>query len=218
MKIIGECGVNWRDISEARLMIDNCKDLGIEYTKFQLYDWSAIKNSPIYNELYDRQLTKSLAKALFMYGESIGQKVFFTPMFLEAVDWCEDIGVEIYKIRYNDRYNIDLINKIIATNKKIIMSIDQHYDPGPYLSEKIRFLFCVPKYPATLLDYYAMNEIKGDVLPLSGVSDHTKTLELFVLMRQSPLEYYEKHIMLDGSHPIEEAWSIEFSKLKKAKI
>ena len=40
-------------------------------------------------------LTKEKAKELFDYGQSIGQEVFFTPMFPEAVEWCEEISKSI---------------------------------------------------------------------------------------------------------------------------
>jgi len=204
MKIIAECGVNWRSLEEAFLMIKKAKEVGCWAAKFQLFKPSQIdKKLPL-----DLYLTKEDAKLLFVYGKSIGQEVFFTPMFLEAVEWCEEIGVNYYKVRYKDRSNFNLINKIKDTLKPYFRSINNDYSVG---IDEIP-LFCIPKYPAKLIDYLfeGSNEYRG-------ISDHTSDLELLKLFYEKYEgwdndRYFEKHVKLDDDC-IESDWSVTFEAL-----
>ena len=104
MKIIAECAINWDTLEEAKLMISKCKDLGLFAAKFQLYNEESlegIEDPKVKEYCLKRMLSFGQAHELFNYGKSIGQEVFFTPSFEKAVDWCEEIGVNYYKIRLN---------------------------------------------------------------------------------------------------------------------
>lgn len=197
-------------------MIRQSKAVHAAFTKFQLYSWSEIKDDPglIRDHEQEIMLTRDTAKELFEYGKQINQKVFFTPMYLEAVDICEEIGVDLYKIRCADRHNITLIRKVLDTDKRIIMSIDRQYEPSGLVlthTHRIDFLLCVPKYPASVADYM-LN--KSTFNHFSGISDHTPNLEL---ARQALKTHYdiiiEKHVKLNDTC-IEKNWSVSFSELK----
>lgn len=214
-EIVAECGVNWKTIEDAKEMIKQSKLVHATYTKFQLYNDEVIKNNPLYGVLKRRMLTKKDAKELFEYGKEIGQSVFFTPMFLEAVYWLEEIGAtELIKIRYFDRYEYSIIEKALKTAKRVIMSVDKLYRINPDLITpnilKIDFLWCVPKYPATDNDY-TFKCMDFDFF--AGVSDHTKGLNVAKRMLKCRGRVLEKHVMLSGTHPIEELWSATFEKL-----
>lgn len=205
-EVIAECGVNFSSISEAKLMIKKAKEAGADYAKFQLF------NEQQRSDPREVVLTKEEAKELFEYGKEIGQKVFFTPMFLEAVYWLGEIGAtELIKIRYFDRYEYSIIEKALKTAKRVIMSIDKSYRISPDLIKqnilKIDFLWCIPKYPAMDNDY-SFKCIDFDFF--SGISDHTKGLNVAKRMLNCHGRLLEKHIMLEGTHPIEEEWSCTF--------
>ena len=213
-KIVAECGVNWRTKEEAFEMIKQCKVCGLSHAKFQIFNEETIKDSPLKKELTPLILTIVDIQELYEYGKEIGQSVFFTPMFLEAVYWLEEIGAtEIIKIRYSDRYEYPLIEKALKTAKRVIMSVDKRYRMSPDLTLnilKIDFLLCVPKYPAADKDY---NFKCMDFDFFAGISDHTKGLDVAKRMLKCRGQLLEKHVMLPGTHPIEEKWSVTFEKL-----
>lgn len=206
MKIIAECGVNWKNLEEAKLMIRKSKEVGCWATKFQLYNEEVIRNHKYYKFLKSIMLDFDIAKELFDYGKSINQEVFFSCMFPEAVDWCEDVGVKYYKIRFKDRNNFNIIDKIKDTCKPYFRSVGyKEYNLG---IDEIS-LFCIPKYPTTVYDY--IKEI-WDILFYKGISDHTSTTELIYFALEHNFEYFEKHVKLTEDC-IESAWSVTFEEL-----
>ena len=208
MRVIAECGVNWRNFEEALLMIKKAKEAGCWAAKFQLFTEEVAPNLP--KHLY---LTHGQAEMLFDTGKhEVGIEVFFTPMFLEAVDWCEAIGVNYYKIRFKDRNNQELIDRIKQTKK--IYFISMELEDNPHFGhgyEQRKVLFCKPFYPCGISEYIFNNSIIFD-----GISDHTKDLELFKLTSKfsvlNTFEYFEKHVKLDDDC-IESAWSVTFEEL-----
>jgi sialic acid synthase SpsE len=198
----------------ARIMIKKAYEAGCWAAKFQLFTEKEAPNLP--KHLY---ITKVQAKNLFQYGKRLGIEVFFTPMFPEAVDWCEDIGVKYYKVRYKDNQNKELQCKIVDTNKPFFISF-LPFGSGGMIWKRATILNCIPEYPAPLETYKAW----GDMLYTHGhgISDHTSDLELlkdtinnrFVKMYiESGYDYYfEKHVKLDDDC-IESKWSVTFEDL-----
>ena len=218
-EIVAACEINWGTLDEAKEMIKQSKLAHVDYTKFQIYSENEIKNDPPLIREHERKimLTKEDAKELFDYGKEIGQSVFFTPMFLEAVYWLEEIGAtEIIKIRHFDRYEYPIIEKALKTAKRVIMSVDKRYRMSPDLTLnnilKIDFLLCVPKYPAEDKDY-SFKCMDFDFF--AGISDHTKGLNVAKRMLECRGRVLEKHVMLSGTHPVEEKWSVTFEELKE---
>lgn len=213
VRIIAEAGCNWSTIKEAKEFIKKSKELGLFATKFQLYNDEIIQDSEDYEFLKSIQLDYEKAKELFEYGKSIGQDVFFTPMYVEAVEWCEDIGCKYIKIRCKDNKNIQLITYAYHIyNYRTFMSIETlpHIRrKDPYLLDRelsnLKYLYCVPKYPARLEDYE-----EGFI----RYSDHTPDLELFKKVREY-CTLLEKHVKLDGTEPLEDKWSVSFSELEE---
>lgn len=207
MKIIVEAGCNWHTIEEAKLFIDKSKELGLFATKFQIYNDDVIKDSEHYDFLKSIQLDYEKAKELFDYGKSIGQEVFFTPMFLEAVDWCEEIGVKYYKVRFKDNNNRLLLSKTMKTPYKKTVFISANDGVYKYHKDRVRVLYCIPKYPAKRKDYY-----KEYLYAYHGVSDHTKGTKLLKEAKKFGFEYFEKHMKLNDDC-LESKWSVTFEQL-----
>ena len=205
MNIVAECGCNWTSIEEAKEMIMRSKEIGCWGSKFQLFTGYEAPDVPAY--LY---MSFGQAKELVDYGKSINQRVFFTPMYLEAIDFLESIDIGYYKIRYKDRWNIPLVKKILETNKPYFTSYDLNdfYEYCvPYYYTNIRPLLCVPLYPATFTDY------KGIVT--FGYSDHTPDFKLLEFAKRHNAIWFEKHVKLEGTEPLENDWSVTFEELRE---
>lgn len=171
VEIIAECGCNWSNLDQAKQMIKEAKKCGADLAKFQVFNLEVLKD-------YDEELKKKLIplilnfeslKELIDYGKEIGITVFASVMHSSLVDMCEKAGMQIYKIRHKDRHNIELINKIKATGKRVIISISpiDVYDESYRDFDK---LYCVPYYPTELkeISFNAFHFIQ-----INGFSDHT---------------------------------------------
>ena len=218
MKIIAEAGANFDTVEQAFEMIEKSNEAGCAYTKFQLYDESVIKDSPLRRELQKRMITREFAKLLVEEGEADGQPVFFTPMFLEAVDWIEEMGCPFIKIRYSDRYNIELVSRALEVGVPVIISADHHYIMR-WREPHTKLLYCVPRYPASPEDYkFTSLDFGKSVYPgghhFSGISDHTKGMEILDRAKACGAELCEVHAMIEGTHPIDEAVSKTFEEVK----
>lgn len=215
--IIAENAINYNSMEEAYRLIEREAEIkdatGVDiFSKFQLYD--KVVNPEHAEYCNERQLDFKQAEELFQFGADLGQTVFFTPMEVKYVEWCERLGVEYYKIRYHDRMNWKLHLKITETMKKTFISVDTSYHN--YIMNHSTFipLLCVPLYPATIWDYALL--IEPDFYEkFQGISDHTPTMELFQKGLENPIRYWEKHVRI-GDGYLEDDWSITLDSLEKA--
>lgn len=204
MNIIAECGVNFNSITEAMDMIHEGASIGLKYFKFQLF---TKEQAPNFEHIV---LTEKMAHSLIIAGLDEGVEVFFTPMYLEAVEICENIGVNFYKIRNLDRYNQELIKKIEETKKPCFISLCANdfrsLDYRKYNLDIFFPLLCVPKYPATFEDYQGIITF--------GYSDHTPDFQLCDFALRIPAEWFEMHVC--STHDcFEHEWSKTFEDIKK---
>jgi len=199
MNIIAECGCNWHSLDEAKLMIRKAHDIGCWAAKFQLFSeqYAEAHHLPRY-----LSLSKGSADFLFDCGNDAGIEVFFTPFDVERVEWCEEIDVNYYKIRFADRNNKELIDRVDLTDKPFFISSDKSMG---YL-EGID-LYCVPTYPANIADYD--NEA---IMYFTSISDHTADLRLLKISKFYGFEWFEKHVKLNDNC-LESAWSVTFEEL-----
>lgn len=191
------------------------KRTGVEtMSKFQLFGREQITNPKHVEYCMNRALTLKDAKILFEYGVEIGQTVFFTCMAPKFVDWCETIGIKYYKIRYYDRYNMKLVDKIKKTNKTTFISLDNEQDIFEYHRDYgFKPLLCNPKYPSNLKHYLQHYWLFSRCL---GFSDHIKNLTLFQIGRDLGMKYHERHVCLNGQKQecIEKEWVSEFQDIR----
>lgn len=212
--LILENAINYNSIEEAKEMILKgrmlTKDTGVKtLSKFQLFNEGDIVNPEHKEFCLKRMLDFPKAEALFKYGQSIGQEVFFSCMFPLAVEWCRYIGVNYYKIRYYDRYDKDLCAMVLASEKTLFISVDELYKWG----DNVKPLFCVPKYPAKKEDYWNYN-----IRYYRGISDHTPDLELLENALAEDLgviEYFERHVCLTKEGCLEAEWASTFEELEE---
>ena len=207
-EIIAECGVNWRDLDEAKKLIGQVVWANCKYAKFQIFKEEQIKGHPKFNELKNFILNEEQVKELVDYGKWMDVEVFFSVMYPEAVSWL-DKYVNRYKVRSTDYQNEELLKKIYATNKEIIVSIP--CDKVVKKKKGIKYLYCVPEYPAKIESYDLKIAKQFD-----GISSHVKDLDFLKKCIDMNFKMLEVHVMPDNfGDYLEKDWSITMLALKE---
>lgn len=222
--IAAEIGVNFRTLSEAIKMIGLAKDAGADAVKFQVFREQNIKGHPREAEMLDISIELPFLKELKKTADGCNIYFFATPMYLEAVDMLDEIGVNWYKIRYADRNNERLISRVIQTGKEILLSCDREYvdkldaDHEPrsvWLNLRpFHFIYCIPEYPPKIIELPVNFTMKN----WYGYSNHYPSIIAPLAAAARCAEYIEVHVKQDkypkGYKPIDDAVSITFSDLK----
>ncbi len=168
--IIAEIGVNWDGnfILVEEMMIQ-AKNSGCDAVKFQSFNKSIIGNHPEYNRLIKSSISELNIEKINEVSQRIGIEWFCTPMYVEAIDFL-DPYVKRFKMREFDSRQIsenkttDLMNKLLETNKEIIISSQHPLEDSKFWNHsKIKWLYCVPKYPCRLeeLDFSELKKFDG---------------------------------------------------------
>jgi sialic acid synthase SpsE len=183
-------------MKELKRMIMLSKIGGADYVKVQLYDskklFSDKKRAYI-------QIEKDEFQEMVMYAKNIGIELFASVFNEDRIEWCEDMGVSLYKIASVSISNKKLCQKIIATNKSVIASLGMYNFKKkglPFKNKNISYLYCVSNYPANL-DEIDMPHFKKSFF--LGYSDHTIGIgaALFAISRGAKI--IEKHFSLNKS-------------------
>jgi len=226
--IAAELGVNWRNLPEAIRMIGLAHAVGADAVKFQCYLGDHVKGHPREAELIENILKQADLQLLKDTADECGIEFFATPMYPEAVDMLESIGgIKRYKIRYADRHNMSIINKIIFTEKPYLISCDDEYvntsapqeiwDEDP---DKRKFIYCVPEYPPKTVNLPETFRKFGSLF--HGYSNHYPSISIPLAAAARGAEYIEVHLKKgkyhDGYKPIDDAVSITFTELEELVI
>ena len=189
--IIAEIGQNHGgNMQSARDMIYGAKANGADLVKLQLYD-----SLNLYGEHQLAELTQMQAQELFDYGKGVGIEVFFSVFDLTRVLWCEQMGVERYKIANSERHNNKLIKAVCETKKPMFVSIGLHKRlPDIPTKARVDFLYCVARYPAPLDEVY-LGKVNFNLY--SGYSDHTIGLDACMVALSRGAKIIEKHFTQD---------------------
>jgi N,N'-diacetyllegionaminate synthase len=168
--IVAEIGVNWDgDFDLAYQMMTNAKKAGCNAVKFQSFNKNIIGDHPEFERLMKTSISDENIKMIDKLSKTIGIEWFCTPMYTEAVDII-DPYVKRFKIREVDGRPLlknktsPLIEKILDTNKEVIIS--SQFSPQNcefYNNSKIKWLYCVPKYPCDIsdIDFTKLDKFNG---------------------------------------------------------
>ncbi len=168
--IIAEIGVNWDgDFELAKKMIVNAKNAGCSAVKFQSFTEELVKNHPEKSRLMKSSIDKTNINEVSGIAKTNKIEFLCTPMYPEAVNIIEPFVKKIKIREYDSRKIFDgekseIFENIIKTDKEILMSC--HKSPKSlscYGNPKIKYLYCVPKYPCELkdLDFSKISEYDG---------------------------------------------------------
>ena len=195
MKIISEIGINhdgnFRKMEE---LIRQSSIGGADYAKFQLYDSVRVfgDESRKKNEFTFEQV-KTLKEICDYYNIEFFASVFDE----EKLEWCESIGVDLYKIASRTVVKEkQLCENIIKTKKPVYISLGfWEGDDLPFKESNIKYLNCISKYPTSYSHLKKFNYSDKII----GLSDHSYGVAYALHNISLGAKVIEKHFTLNRS-------------------
>lgn len=210
--IVAEAGINANgEMPKALALVDAAVSAGASAIKFQTY-WSTF---PDFKWV---EFTKSEWKDIFEYCDHKGIQWFSTPFDFEAIDFLNEMGMDIWKVPSGMITNIPYLEKIKSIKPKhIILStgmatFEEHRDAflifcGPKVEDRedvFDTLLCTSIYP-TPYDEVGLNVFEtgfhGEKSCYTGISDHTLGIEVPIAAVALGARVVEKHLTLDCMLP-----------------
>ena len=212
--LIAEIGNNHEgNINNAIKLIESAHKAGADVVKFQhivpekLYHSSEIKRIK-----FLRKVCLKLTDFKKLAANEKKKKLLFsvTPFDINSVKYLKKF-VDIFKIASSDNNYFSLINKVIATNKPLVIStglsnileinkLYKHVKKKSKNLNKICFLHCVSNYPTKYKDVNLgfIKTMKKKFNKISiGYSDHVPGVVASVLACSLKIKALEKHFTLD---------------------
>lgn len=218
MFIVAEIGVNWEGNFELlENLLINLKKIGCHAVKFQAYSLDMIKDHPLRERLEKSAITESNVEEINELSKKIGIEWFCTPMYPDAVTFLEPF-VKRYKVRESDgrilmkNLTSPLIERVLDTNKEVIVSVNENPTKSKfYENKKIKWLYCVPKYPCKL------EEINfEEIEKFNGYSNHCDNIVAPLTAAILGAEILEIHVTADKNGDfIDNPVSFDLSEMKK---
>lgn len=212
--LIAEAGINHNgNLKTALKLVDTAKKSGADAIKFQTY----ITEKRI-NKKYDKifkilkrcELSFENFKIISDYCKMKKIIFFSTPFDIESVNFLDGINVKIFKIASFDIGNLELINEIIKTKKKTIIStgmasykeIKNVYKKFKKKNIDIALLHCVSSYPNKDETSYLsnINFLKKKFKCEIGISDHTNQIKIPIYGNLLGANIIEKHLKINPDH------------------
>ena len=197
IKIICELHPQFYGSMDAlKRMVLQSKIGGASYVKLQLYDTLKIhgNNDRSYIEITEKEFYE-----INEYCKGIGIELTASVFNEERIDWCEKIDMKMYKVASRSVDDSKLCEKIISTNKPVIISLgmyDWKKNNVPYSSKNVNYLYCVSEYP-TMLEKIEMPDFKNSFF--HGYSDHTLGINACLYAASKGARLIEKHFSLNKS-------------------
>ena len=199
--IVAEIGINWDgDFELVKDLMKNAKKAGFDAVKFQAFDKNITKNHPESNRLLKSSISKSNVNKIDKISREIDIEWFCTPMYPDAVNFLEPF-VQRYKIRELDgrllleNNSTSLIEKVLDTGKEVFVSSNRSPKHSKlYTNKKIKWLYCVPKYPCSIndLDFSSIDDFQG-------YSNHCNDISAVIEAASCGIEIIEIHVTADKS-------------------
>lgn len=225
--VIAEVGINHDgDMEKAVKLIREAKNSGADSVKLQTYstEQRVPKDHPVFGILKQCELSHAEQKELFELGRELGIMVFSTPFDDESVEFLDSLDTPMYKIASFDSVNTQLLRKVGAKKKPVIMSTGMTNmeelgaawkalggeDDGTGCD--LLLMHCVSSYPledtrANISMVAHLNSIHGGPV---GYSDHTIGTRIPLLAVAAGATIIEKHFTLDtGSEGPDHAMSAD---------
>jgi pseudaminic acid synthase len=196
--------------------------LDMDEGEFHITDQQNLWKGKSLYQLYEEAHTPwEWHRPIFERARELGMAAFSTPFDESAVEFLEQLGVPCYKIASFENTDLQLIRRVAATGKPMIMSTGMASvaELGEAVSvareagcSEIVLLKCTSTYPATpensnIVTIPHMRELFGCEV---GLSDHTPGIGAAVASVALGASVIEKHFTLaraDGG--VDSAFSIE---------
>lgn len=200
--------------------IDAISQTGVDAIKFQMHiaEAESSKHEPFRVKFsledktrfdYWKRMGFSLEqwKGIKNHCDKVGLDFICSPFSNLAVDWLEEIGIEVYKIGSGEVNNFLILDKIARTKKPVILSsgmssYDELDKTVAFLKERnvsFSILQCTTAYP-TQPEQYGLNliqELKKRYDVAIGFSDHSAKIEPCVAATALGASILEFHVVFD---------------------
>lgn len=219
---IADIGVNFSSLAQAEKMIQLSKESGASFVKLQLFNEETIKDyeQPLKDRLKPLILSELDVMKLKATADKAKIGFILTPMYLDAVKIAKEYCPEYIKIRFKDRENQELLDAVLATGRKALISVPRMpTQPGLMYHPYIRYLYNVPKYPPEIEDFNL--EVACTCPGFSSHFTNTVCDVAWAINRLHDEAFLEKHVMFTDpfspyfeSAPVDAAVSIGFHELQ----
>ena len=200
--------------------IDAIAQTGVDAVKFQMHiaEAESSEYEPFRVQFsledktrfdYWKRMSFSLeqCRAIKQYCESLGLDFICSPFSNLAVDWLEEIGIQLYKIGSGEVNNFLILEKIAQTGKPVILSsgVSSYAELDHAVAflklRKVNFsiLQCTTAYP-TQPENYGLNviqELKERYGVPVGFSDHSAKTATVIAAAALGASILEFHVVFD---------------------
>lgn len=196
--------------------------IDLKEREFYIDDINSLWNGRTLYDLYAEAHTPwEWHKELFEYSRSLGLIPFSTPFDSTAVDFLEELNVDLYKIASFENTDLDLIHQVASTGKPLIIStgmasVSEISDAVSIARsagcKDLILLKCTSAYPASPDDVNLMTIPHMRTLfdCQVGLSDHTLGIGVAVASIAMGATVIEKHVTLDRNDgAVDSAFSLE---------
>tara|TARA_B100001093_G_scaffold518912_1_gene605543 strand:- start:1845 stop:2849 length:1005 start_codon:yes stop_codon:yes gene_type:complete len=214
--IIAEIGNNHEgNFNNAKKMVELAAKAGVDAVKFQTFkteNFIRKTDKKRFKQLKKFELSYKNFKSLKDIAHKNKLKFISTPLDMDSADFLT-VNADLIKISSGDNNFFPLIDKILKTKKKMIiscgmMNINQVKDLEKYINKiigkkeatnRVAFLHCVTSYPVEN-EYANLNSIKFMKKKINltiGYSDHTVGVQACLAAVALGANILEKHFTHD---------------------
>ena len=145
---------------------------------------------------------------MFRLAREIGIIPFSSVFGKDSLAALEAVDCPAYKIAKPERH-IAALGRILPIGKLVFVSLAYPHEGVSGYSTPVTRIYCPGGYPANvdLATIPVMRPDGGDILPVFGVSLHDLNPGLAPLVVQRGAKYLEYHLKLDGTTPLDDAFS-----------
>lgn len=227
--LIAEIGVNHNgNMTLAKEMIDAAITSGADAVKFQTFKAETLvtKGTPKvryqeatttpdethYQMIEKLELKEEQHVLLKDYCDENSIDFISTPYDPASVDFLESLGVQQYKIASADLVDLELLKRVAATKKPVLLSVgmarlgdveDALEMFSDYEKGNLLLLHCVSNYPCSdeSLNLRVMKTLETAFNYPVGYSDHSIGSQASILSLALGAKVVEKHFTLDKTLP-----------------
>jgi N,N'-diacetyllegionaminate synthase len=223
---VGEIGSLFNNFDEAKRLIDDAIDIGLDAIKFQTYEAETVSTK---NNDFDLEVTgnvsqyeffknlepsKQLQHEIVKYAKKNHITIFSAPSHMNDIDLMEELDLPIYKIGSDLACHIPLLKKVSSLGKPIILStgmcnmkeitdsVNTILDQG---NDQLMLLHCISDYPAKPEEsnLNAILEMKKEFNIPVGFSDHCIGTSISLASVTIGANLIERHFKntLNSSYP-----------------
>ena len=227
--LIAEIGVNHNgNMTLAKEMIDAAITSGADAVKFQTFKAETLvtKGTPKvryqeatttpdethYQMIEKLELKEEQHVLLKDYCDENSIDFISTPYDPASVDFLESLGIQQYKIASADLVDLELLKRVAATKKPVLLSVgmarlgdveDALEIFSDYEKGNLLLLHCVSNYPCSdeSLNLRVMKTLESAFNYPVGYSDHSIGSQASILSLALGAKVVEKHFTLDKTLP-----------------